>query len=573
MLRPLPALVLAALVVARPAPARSDIAETLAQARERLERGQAEDAVAALEAALPTVPQDRLAELLDVLRVAYEAAIRRAEAEGRPRDAALLRDNLAIIAGSPSGRPTVAEPPEPPRSPEAAPAPSAQEEAKAKTAEPQEDSALSLDNEPPRTGEALEAPEPPPTHDLAAADAAFRAKRYTEAGRIYAELARQGRLPEVRRDPWAYCRMVGVVERINAGAKSEAEWTEIRAEIDAIRKLSPKNWYGEYLRNLVAELTASGRRGRDSRPVLRGASPEEKRPEGASSRPAPDQTRTRRFVAAGSSPEAQPTAEPPAGKVVGRAGPPIGNWKVWETDNFRILHADEALARRVAQAAEASRDEQARRWIGPKAPGPWSPRCDIYLYPTAALFSQMTGQPQDSPGFSTMGLSGGQVVARRVNLRADHPNLLTAVLPHEVTHVVLADVFRDVQVPRWADEGMAVLSEPKAEQELRAADLTKPLADNRLFRLADLMSMDYPDGRYWSLYYAQSVSLTRFLVEQGTPAQFVEFVRGAQRAGVEAELRRVYGIQDLADLQARWLAYARGRSEQLAAAERPGATR
>ena len=40
--------------------------------------------------------------------------------------------------------------------------------------------------------------------------------------------------------------------------------------------------------------------------------------------------------------------------------------------------------------------------------------------------------------------------------------------------------------------------------------------------------MDYPDGRYWGLYYAQSVSLTRFLVEQGTPAQFIQFVQGTR---------------------------------------------
>ncbi len=38
------------------------------------------------------------------------------------------------------------------------------------------------------------------------------------------------------------------------------------------------------------------------------------------------------------------------------------------------------------------------------------------------------------------------------------------------------------------------------------------------------MAMDYPDAKDWSLYYAQSVSLTRFLVEQGPPEQFIQFV-------------------------------------------------
>jgi hypothetical protein len=567
MRRSLPALAGAALlVVALPGPGRSDVAEVLTRSRDLLARGRAEAAIAALESALPSVADERLPEVLEALRGAYESAIRRAEAEGRTREAALLRDNLAILSGPAPGPSTVGGPPAPPRMPILNPP---------DRDEAPEPSAGPRDEEPARPPEAAapaseEAPaEPPPARDLAAADAAFRSKRYEEAGPIYAELARAGRLPEVRRDPWAYCRMVGVVERINRGARSEAEWTEIRGEIEAIRKLSPKNWYAEYLRNLAAELTSQGRRARDGRPVLRGASPEENGPAAKTAEPAPraDQTRTRRFVAAAAPAEPPPASGTPEPRTVGRAGEPVGNWKVWDTDNFRILHADEALARRVAQVAEASREDQARRWIGPNPPAPWAPRCDVYLYPTAAVFQQQTGQPQDSPGFSTMGLSGGRVVARRVNLRADHPNLLTAVLPHEVTHVVLADVFREVQVPRWADEGMAVLSEPKSEQELRAADLTRPLADNRLFRVADLMSMDYPDARFWSLYYAQSVSLTRFLVEQGTPAQFIEFVRGSQRNGVEPELRRVYGIRDMAELQARWLTYARDRRDQLAAAE------
>ncbi len=77
------------------------------------------------------------------------------------------------------------------------------------------------------------------------------------------------------------------------------------------------------------------------------------------------------------------------------------------------------------------------------------------------------------------------------------------------------------------------------------------------------MAMDYPDGKFWGLYYAQSVSLTRFLVEQASPSQFIEFVRGCQRDGPEAELRRLYKIDGLADLNRRWLSYAKARSAEM----------
>ena len=55
---------------------------------------------------------------------------------------------------------------------------------------------------------------------------------------------------------------------------------------------------------------------------------------------------------------------------------------------------------------------------------------------------------------------------------------------------ILADIFPVKQVPRWADEGMSVLSEPEAEQALRARDLTEPLSRDVLFHLDVLMTAD-----------------------------------------------------------------------------------
>ena len=394
-----------------------------------------------------------------------------------------------------------------------------------------------------------------------AADAAFRAARYDEAGRLYAALEREGRLPASRRDHWAYCRWAKVVRQINAQPSTPQEWAQIDAEIQRIRALSPNNWYGEYLRNRAAERPASGRAGKTKGIVVRGSAPEEPplKVKPALKPPLPSPP-----PAAGTGGAGEVAHEPrqaPAGPV---------QWQVRETPSFRILHVDPELAERAAEAAEAARDVHLRRWTGSAPKGPWNPKCDLYLYPTGRIFSQMTGQPEESPGFSTMGMNGGRIIARRVNLRVDHPNLLRAILPHEITHVVLADLFPHQQIPRWADEGMAVLSEPASEQHLRAADLDEPLTTGRLYKLAQLMSMDYPEGKYWGLYYAQSVSLTRFLVDQGSPTQFVQFVQRAQQSGPEAELRRIYNIDGFTDLQTRWMAYAKQKSaETTATATRP----
>jgi hypothetical protein len=237
---------------------------------------------------------------------------------------------------------------------------------------------------------------------------------------------------------------------------------------------------------------------------------------------------------------------------------------VHDTPNFRIFHNDPRLAEQAAEAAETVRKAQAKRWGSPALQTPWNPRCEIHLHPTGKAFARATRQSEDSPGFSTIESNGNRITTRRVLLRADHPQLLTAVLPHEITHIVLADIFSDQQIPRWADEGIAVLSEPPAEQNLRAADLNDSLSAGQIFELRQLMSIDTPDAKDWSLYYAQSVSLARFLVEQGTPQQMIQFVRESARKGIEPALRDIYGLGGFAELEDRWRAFAR---QQLAAAK------
>ena len=398
--------------------------------------------------------------------------------------------------------------------------------------------------------------------NLGAADALFTQKKYEEAGKIYAELAAQGSLPSVRKKVWAYCRWAAVVARVNAHPRTAKEWDEIEKELQNIQVLTPGNWYGEYIRDRVS----AARRGeqpskRSGGLVVRGAAPEEPEEsldlpsaaEPPASLPTPD--------------EVESESGPGPAAAISTATAP--NWQIHETASFRIFHADPALAEQAAEAAEAVRARQGTRWGSKAVQGPWSPRCDVYLYPTARDFARMTGQPETSPGFSTMGVSGGRIVTRRVNLRADHPQLLSAILPHEVTHVVLADVFSDQQIPRWADEGMAVLAEPDAEQAGRAADLTGPLAEQRLFKLGQLMSIDYPESRHWNLFYAQSVSLTQFLVRQGTASQFVAFIKNAQRNGPETAVREVYKFDGLDDLESRWRDYARRQASPIATVDAP----
>jgi hypothetical protein len=395
----------------------------------------------------------------------------------------------------------------------------------------------------------------------------------TLVGRLYAALAGAKALPAERRDHWAYCRAVDVVRRINARPTSAREWAAIDAEIAQIRALNPTNWFAEYLRSRAAERNPGSRTagvgsssGSGSTPtgrvLVRGSSPEEDAPpHRAEPSPAPPPP----------APAPEPPSPPPpfqAPPQIPPADPTRGSAVHWSrqpvySDNFQVIYPEgqRPMAEQVAEAAEAARAAQLKRWGDALGGLPWSPRCEVVLFPTAKDFTRETGQPPDSPGFSTMRMMEGRIIFRRVHLRADYPNTLRAVVPHEVTHVVLADLFPNKQIPRWADEGIAVLAEPPAEQDLRVGELDAPLKAGRLYRLSELTGMEEIDNRRIGLFFAQSVSLTRYLVDQGGPARFIEFVRETQRTGFDPALKRVYKIADGAELQARWLTFAKAGSK------------
>ncbi len=552
-------------------------------ARASLARKNPREAVQLLEQALPEATKAELPELLATLRDAYAKAITVAEAEGRTKEKERYREGLSLLP-----RATAAEDKKP--TPASAPAPAPIQLLPVApvpnlVAEPPSDAPAETDPIPnpkvaspgaraePKPLPPVGGPEPKaqvdPSRLMIDADRAWKEKRYADAGAIYADLAGAQKLPASRRDHWAYCRLVVVLERINAQPRTPQEWSEIHGEIDHIRLLSPKNWYSEYLRNVVVERSGGVKRASTQNVVLRGGSPDA----GDLPPSSPRGAATRKDVLRAQSPEPRPSPRPvpppqaqPAEVEVGRPGVPMGNWKRYVTPNFQIFHNDEALARKVAAKAEATRLAAIRRWTGAEPRGKWTPVCDIYLYPTAEIFSAETQQPPESPGFSTAGLSGGRVTARIVKLRADATKILEAVLPHEVTHIVLADLFPSQQIPRWADEGMAVLSEPESEQGLRANDLAGPLEKDVLFELDVLMTSDYPGGSHWALYYAQSVSLTRYLVGLDSAPKFAAFVKKSQTAGLDVALEDAYGIKGTADLEARWKAHARQAAQTATAA-------
>jgi hypothetical protein len=304
------------------------------------------------------------------------------------------------------------------------------------------------------------------------------------------------------RDKWAYCRLRHMADGVNAGTMSldEAE-RDIRATLAMIS--SPR--VAESGRDLLAEIERRRRSESAAFPV--------------------------KHYAAGS-----------------------GGWQVAETAHFRIFHAQgRELAGRVAQVAERTRSEMSRKWLGQEEA--WQAPCDVYLHATGQDYTHVTGIAAASPGHSKIETDPGtgRVVSRRIDLRCDNPAMLEAVLPHEATHVVLAGHFGPQPIPRWVDEGIAVLTEPAAKVDMHRRNLARSYQERDLFALRELMELpDYPQPRRITTFYAQSVSLVDFLTRRKGPQDFCQFVRDGLREGYEAALRRHYGFRDFAELQSGW---------------------
>lgn len=343
------------------------------------------------------------------------------------------------------------------------------------------------------------------------AEKEFAGKNFRLASKLYEEAYRlEPKVMPQSVERWAYCRLYSVVEAMNQrqNAKLDPQWeNEIRVSLSMAPQL--QSFGNSLLQNI------------DQRKQEIGAIN-------------PQQMNA-------------PVVE------VKHTGPYQGNWYLAETKNFRVWHhLNQSDATQVAKSSEACRAEAGMKWFG-SVGNDWTPICEIYLHSTAQEYSKSTGAPAVSPGHTTLKTEGLRVLSRRIDLHTDETNMMTGVLPHETTHVVLAGRLGDQPVPRWADEGMAVLAEPKNRIQKHLDNLPKHARENTLFHVSRLMQMaDYPEPKLVGPFYAQSVSLVDYLTRLKGPQAFSEFMKDGLKNGYESALSRHYAIQSYNELNQSW---------------------
>jgi hypothetical protein len=222
----------------------------------------------------------------------------------------------------------------------------------------------------------------------------------------------------------------------------------------------------------------------------------------------------------------------------------------YSTTNFVVEAPNAQLAQQAGQYAEHYRKEKALQWLGQEMP-PWPEPCPLKITVT------MGG----AGGATSFAFDRGRVLGQTMHIEGSVERLLNSVLPHEVTHTVFAYRFR-CPVPRWADEGGAVLSEDDIERN-RHDQLVRQILNTpgRAIPLRRLFSLKEYPGDVMALY-AQGFSVSNFLVSTSNRQVFLDFVATGMNSGWDRAAQQFYHFDSVDDLEKAWLTHMRNTKRQ-----------
>lgn len=192
----------------------------------------------------------------------------------------------------------------------------------------------------------------------------------------------------------------------------------------------------------------------------------------------------------------------------------------------------------------------------------WENRCLIHIYRDRDSYLKGSGRPAWS------GASSSHYPKKMIFTYRDSPTLLEGDLPHEITHLVFRDYMglTNPNLPLWLEEGLAIWNE-EGKRVVQFNEILENFSSLKntipLTQLAIAISGDPHDGRQPSnqtvaLYYVESYSVVKYLLEiQGRP-RFADFLRSIRsRDTLQDALGKNYGhaFQDLVTLEVKWREY------------------
>ncbi|MDR3198550.1 MAG: hypothetical protein LBU34_11840 [Planctomycetaceae bacterium] len=223
----------------------------------------------------------------------------------------------------------------------------------------------------------------------------------------------------------------------------------------------------------------------------------------------------------------------------------------YETTNFTVNNAPTlTLAQKFCETAEQCRSELAVLWLGEVLPD-WASKCSIAVH---------VGNQLGAGGATSFVFDNGEVYGWEMEIQGSAQRILDSVLPHEITHTILATHFRK-PLPRWLDEGAATSVEHNSEKEnyrrmllnFLSEDVRKGLPFKQMVALKEYPADPMP-------FYAQGFSVVEYLLLLGRKIdsrehrRLLRFAKTAMDSNNWQEaLQTHYNIDSLGTLQLNWV--------------------
>ena len=220
----------------------------------------------------------------------------------------------------------------------------------------------------------------------------------------------------------------------------------------------------------------------------------------------------------------------------------------YRTRNFDVQAPTPEIAKQVGDAAEVFRRDLAVEWLGRALP-PWSARCPIQV-----KVGQIGAGGQTSFQFEQDPRSGEvHVFGWNMSIQGSLERILDSVLPHEITHTILACHFRR-PLPRWADEGAATLAEHESEKLRQVHTVRQVLQTQHRIPLRKLVDIkDYPkEMRDVFTLYAEGYSVAELLVQKGGKARYLKFLEDALKHSWNMSFKKHYGYKSVEEFEHSW---------------------
>jgi len=237
-----------------------------------------------------------------------------------------------------------------------------------------------------------------------------------------------------------------------------------------------------------------------------------------------------------------------AGAGPAQAGwtPPDDSWQRLDADLIRFHHrADEqGLVRALAEVGPSTLE-----YISMNTGAPIPPAVDVILAPDQDSFGSL--QPRRPPSWAAgTAWSDRMEIYLRADLPDPDPDRLREVFVHELTHVLVGQMFEAGELPRWLNEGLALLF----AGELRPSDqavLVRAAVTGSLLPMTQIARAWPTRAAHARLAYVQSVDFVSYVQRQRDDSLPTMVRQLASGRSLDQALREATG-QDLRTLEASW---------------------